>query len=511
MEIYNLAKDGKTSELAAKLQEPGVKDINFFHFKDQRTPLGIAVFRRDLKTAELLLAHNADPNGLKRGRPPLWTACERTKTKYNVEEHLIQLLLDHGADPNVPSAIASDKGSTPLVKAVQTRKSLQTISRLVNHGADTSKAAKLREAENDPEVLNAMQPRSKRTLSRLSEVSKVVGFVLAVVFWANRNLIVAIATGAAVGGGMIVKDAIKKRFSFTGAVSDRQGKYIKGSDLFDDTKEHEKAKLKGKMHGIIKETNLGRFFPDDNPFLEKLVDRAVDLEQNDPTNSLPTTDLCRLALYQPVLYCDDSGSMRKGQRKGHLEELSKRITSITTRVVPDGEGIELRFINAATTPEMSKPSLEAISGIMKGVRFDGWTQIGTNLKKKVLDEIVYRQLDSNIFKRPVLVSVITDGEPTGAGENNNTFKDVILECGRRLKAKGYDPDVVQFQISQIGEDQAAEHFLDSLKEEIDLADVLYITSDRLDTQFAKLRNNEDHLEQWLLEILLGPILDAQPS
>jgi hypothetical protein len=132
--------------------------------------------------------------------------------------------------------------------------------------------------------------------------------------------------------------------------------------------------------------------------------------------------------------------MKKGQRKEHLEELSKRITSITTRVVPDDEGIEVRFINAATTPGMSKPSLEAISGIMEGVRFDGWTQIGTNLKKKVFDEIVYHQLDSDTFKRPVLVSVITDGEPTGAGENNNTFKDVILECGRRLKAKGYDPN-----------------------------------------------------------------------
>jgi hypothetical protein len=227
MSIYNLAKDGKISDLAAKLQEPGAKEsINYFNPTDQRTPLGIAVFRRDLKTAELLLAHNADPNGGKMGRPPLWTACERGRTKYNVEEHLIRLLLDHGADPNVPSAIASDNGSTPLTKAVQTRKSLETISRLVDHGADTSKAVKLKEAENDPEVLSAMQPRSNRTLSRISEVSKVVGFVLAVVFWANRNLLVAIGTGAAVAVGMVVKDAIKKRFSFTGVVGERQGKVL---------------------------------------------------------------------------------------------------------------------------------------------------------------------------------------------------------------------------------------------------------------------------------------------
>jgi nucleoside phosphorylase len=162
IEIYNLSTSGRTSELAAKLQEPGVKDsINYFHPTEQRTPLGIAVFKRDLTTAELLLAHKAGPDGRRKGRPPLWTAFERRRTKYNVEERLIQLLLDHGADPNVPSTIASEEGSTPLMKAVQTRKSLQTISRLVDRRADTSKAAKLREAEANPEVLNALQPHSK--------------------------------------------------------------------------------------------------------------------------------------------------------------------------------------------------------------------------------------------------------------------------------------------------------------------------------------------------------------
>ncbi|KAL3459399.1 hypothetical protein BJX64DRAFT_201609 [Aspergillus heterothallicus] len=223
-------------------------------------------------------------------------------------------------------------------------------------------------------MLNAMRPRSKRALTRLSEVAKVVG----------------IGTGAVAGVGIVFKEAIKKRIKFTEVVSERQGKFIKEGDLFDDAKEHEKAELKGQMHDIIKETNLERFFPEDNPFLERLVDQAVDLEQNDPSNSLTITDLCRLALYQPVLYYDDSGSMNTSQRKEHLEGPSKQITSITTRVVPADEGIKLRLINAATTRGMSNPSLEAISGIMAGVRFDGWTQIGTKLKKKVLGEIVYR-------------------------------------------------------------------------------------------------------------------------
>jgi hypothetical protein len=134
--------------------------------------------------------------------------------------------------------------------------------------------------------------------------------------------------------------------------------------------------------------------------------------------------------------------MQRDHRIEHQYELVQRITSITTRLAPDDEGIELRFINQPTNSSMSKPSLDAINSIMKGLFFNGWTEIGTNLKRKVLDEVVYNPLRNQTFKRPVLVSIITDGCPTGpqgSPETANTLRDAILECGNILENHGYDP------------------------------------------------------------------------
>ena len=57
------------------------------------------------------------------------------------------------------------------------------------------------------------------------------------------------------------------------------------------------------MCGIIKENNLGNFFREDDPFLENVVERAVNLDRTNPSNVLEPKDLIHLALYQPILYC----------------------------------------------------------------------------------------------------------------------------------------------------------------------------------------------------------------
>ena len=139
---------------------------------------------------------------------------------------------------------------------------------------------------------------------------------------------------------------------------------------------------------------------------------------------------------------DDSGSMRQDKRDKHQADLVARITHITTQLVPDDEGIELRFINKKVEPRMSKPDLETIDRIMKDTRFDGWTEIGTNLKRKILQDIVYAPAKSNTLRRPVLISIITDGDPRGPDntpEKRDTLKAAILECRTVLRDSGYDP------------------------------------------------------------------------
>ncbi|PWY79026.1 hypothetical protein BO83DRAFT_376512 [Aspergillus eucalypticola CBS 122712] len=526
--IYELAKSGKVKELENELQKG--KDPNDYNDASKKTALGVAVFRGDIPTTQLLLKQGADPNGLERGRPPLWIACNHRNDKANSYERLIQILLSQNADPRIPSKVSSDKSSTPLIQAVKTYKSPRVISALVDNGADPTMKVNGMSAEDlaqgRPQILNAMRPYWTRFRDRTTEVAKVTSFVMAVVFWANKNLMAAATAGAVTSATLVCKDAIFKRFRVTGKVEERYRKYFNEANTFDDDKQEERDDLKTKLGDIVKENNLGNFFPSGSPFIDTVVEKAVDLNR-DPDNLVDVKDLAHLAFYQPVLYCDDSSSMNQEDRSKHLDGLSQRIASITTRVVPDDEGIELRFINEDTTKAMSKPTMEEISQIIQRNRFHGWTEIGLNLKKKVLEDNVYKPLRENNLKRPVLVSIVTDGHPQGdhnSLERRSTLKETIKECGSMLKEHGYRRDgellqyyfhplltrtVVRFQLSQIGNDPKAEDFLNELRNDSDLDGVLYITSERLDEQFKVYRKHEDQLEQWLLKLLLAPLLYAQ--
>ncbi|KAF3928051.1 hypothetical protein AA313_de0201994 [Arthrobotrys entomopaga] len=307
--------------------------------------------------------------------------------------------------------------------------------------------------------------------------------------------------------------AIHERFGMSGEFGDEIPPELK--ELMG---EENVEQFKKGIDDYITRTNLNRFFPPDNPFLKTVVRKALELEQ-DPENTLNVKDLTKLSLYQTVLYLDDSGSMRKGTRQNDLRDLVRRIASIATRLLPDGEGVELRFINSPTDASYSKPSLDMIDNIISTLRMWGWTPIGTNLKAKILIPLVYKQLRAEQLKRPMLVSIITDGFPEGPQapqgrknqEKRDSLKEAILECKRRLQQYGFEPNAVLFQISQIGPEEEATLFLESLRLDEELDDVLYCSTDQLDAKYKELQLNHQRLEQFLFSTLLGPIIDANPT
>jgi hypothetical protein len=141
---------------------------------------------------------------------------------------------------------------------------------------------------------------------------------------------------------------------------------------------------------------------------------------------------------------DDSGSMQKDNRVVAQRELVRRITEICTILVPADRGIELRFINA-DRPVLSKLRADHVKAIMAEVSPDGWTEIGLNLKKKILQPLIYDKIDKREkFERPMLISIITDGSPGGepgrSNEREDTLKQAILECGDKLRNSGYEPE-----------------------------------------------------------------------
>jgi len=197
-------------------------------------------------------------------------------------------------------------------------------------------------------------------------------------------------------------------------------------------------------------------------------------------------------------------------RYEYLTELVTRIARIATKIVPDDmAGVELRFIN---DDFKSQVSAEEIQQVMKRVRPSYTTDIGTNLRKKILEPFVYDPISRPViadtsfpFRRPLLVCIITDGEPQP--EPSNRLLDEIVECKRRLKEKGYDPTAVMFCISQVGTSVEATKFIDALRNKKEIEDVIYCTVGHLEKQFNELKGNERALESWLLHVLTKPIME----
>jgi len=175
--------------------------------------------------------------------------------------------------------------------------------------------------------------------------------------------------------------------------------------------------------------------------------------------------------------------MSEENRYEYLIRLVTRIARIATKIVPDDTGVDLCFIN---------------------------NNLASNLRKKILKPLVYDIIDSTTstspipFKRPLLVCIITDGHPMQEGRN--VLRDEIVTCKRKLEAKGYDPTSVMYCINQVGTDPEAEHFIDALRNEKTIEEVIYCTVGQLDAKYEELKENERALESWLLDLLTKPIM-----
>ena len=284
-------------------------------------------------------------------------------------------------------------------------------------------------------------------------------------------------------------------------------------DLLEEVEPKTVAEFQTFLNNEVQQGKFGKFFAPDDPFLATLAEKANALK-DDPTTDLGNPEnikrLTQLSLYHPVIYCDDSSSMTLENRYQYLIELVTRIARIATRIVPDDmAGVDLRFIN-----NNSESTLRAkeILQVMRGIKTSPGTNIGTNLRKKILKPLVYDIINqpktSNNpipFKRPLLVCIITDGCPRP--ESPNTLRDEIITCKQKLEAKGYDPTSVMFCINQVGTDHYAERFLDALRSEKEIEEVIYCTVGQLDTKYEELKENERALESWLLHLLTNPIME----
>jgi hypothetical protein len=174
-------------------------------------------------------------------------------------------------------------------------------------------------------------------------------------------------------------------------------------------------------------------------------------------------DIVRLALYDIVIYIDDSGSMsfeENGERIKDLGLILQRVAFAGTLF--DDDGIELRFMNEDLPIQQLSGirNEQQVQQLLAQKRYKGLTPFGTELRKKIVDPILVSRLNSGRMEKPLLIICITDGQP--AGENANTLVETVQYAVQAAQRSQYGPGAVAFQFAQVGNDQKATEFLAKL-------------------------------------------------
>jgi hypothetical protein len=129
---------------------------------------------------------------------------------------------------------------------------------------------------------------------------------------------------------------------------------------------------------------------------------------------------------------------RAEQRWEGQKRLALRIAAITSRILPGGEGVALRFINQRAPNESASLSPDDLDRALTSMVPQGDTAIGTTLWNRILKPLVFDPLAQKKLRRPLLVSILTDGGPSR--EDKDTLARVIVECGNELVRNGYPRD-----------------------------------------------------------------------
>ncbi|KAL8724730.1 MAG: hypothetical protein Q9181_006700 [Wetmoreana brouardii] len=297
---------------------------------------------------------------------------------------------------------------------------------------------------------------------------------------------------------------------------------------------HQTGVYKQLLQTTIQQKSLQNMIPPNHPKLDKYAERAASqVEQVCDRWDIPREvgqDLVKLALFDIVLYIDNSGSMQmdeNGERIDDLKLIMSRV--VNTATLFDDDGISIRFMNDwHSDPAMDGFDMRRLDGIrneqmvehiVSRIQYVGLTPLGTELKNKVIDPLVLGPARNRQLQKPVLVITVTDGNP--AGELNQMIYEVIGSASNELsRLPQYGPGAISFQFAQVGNDQKAREFLAKLDSDPQIGSLIDCTSTSKSLVMAKavkdFENEQTELMKtspglkftpgvWLAKMLLGSI------
>ncbi|KAJ8292056.1 hypothetical protein OF846_004837 [Rhodotorula toruloides] len=237
-------------------------------------------------------------------------------------------------------------------------------------------------------------------------------------------------------------------------------------------------------------------------------------------------DLARLALFDVVLLVDDSGSMAFEENGSRIDDAKLIVSRVATAATLfDTDGISVFFLNSPVVGQAVTNEQHA-QALVSSVQFSGLTPLGTvpshslhsarrtegvlmgsvfpqALNQKILQPLVIQPAYSNILRKPVLVILITDGEPSS--EPRTALSQSILGAKQALSQTRYGPDALSVQLAQVGDDRKARELLDEVDRDSEVGGLVDVTGafEYESDQVLRLSG-----EMWLVKLLLGGINSA---
>lgn len=267
--------------------------------------------------------------------------------------------------------------------------------------------------------------------------------------------------------------------------------------------------LVGVLQHTVQDQRLQAFYPPQA--LEQIASRVAQtgaLDRIIQEWRLPkevALDLVKIALFDVVILCDDSGSMAFEQNGERIEDLKLILSRVAFACsLFDQDGINIRFLNSQYDGNNISSEAQAMQ-LVSSVKFSGLTPLGTSLDQKVLQPMLLQPARANALRKPLLVICITDGAP--AGEPVDKVFDVISRAHDELARTRYGPDAVSFQFAQVGDDLKAEAFLASLDAHPKVGPLIDSTGnyEMESAQFQRMSGQSMDPTLWLCKMLLGPI------
>lgn len=264
------------------------------------------------------------------------------------------------------------------------------------------------------------------------------------------------------------------------------------------------------LQRTIQEKQLQSFFPPTDSRLDQAAAvAAANIDQvciNWRFAKEIGQDLAKLALFDVVLYIDNSGSMEFDEGGKRIEELRLVLKYVISIVkLFDSDGLAIRFMNDAQRSLDNVRDEDTINRVLaQPGLFHGTTPLGTELRRQVVNEIV-ANARTNSLPKPVLVITITDGIPVG--EQSTVLNDSILHATSEVAKTKYGPGAVSFQFAQVGEDKRAQEFLDNLDNDPHIGQFIDCTSnyEQESEQMRNINGSDLTPQLWILKMLLGAI------